>query len=88
MANWNMKVNDKTYESAMIPVGLWSSVATILGDRATDFEALNPYRGPDQAAAWYAVLAADSSENKAVQSHLQDAMKMPLVQLIAMINVE
>lgn len=88
MANWTMKVNDRTYESPMISVGLWSAVATVLGDKATDFDALAPYRGPDQAAAWYAVLAADSSDDKAVQKHLQDAMAMPLVRLISMINVE
>lgn len=88
MANWTMTVNTKKYESPTITVGLWSSVAALLGPRATDFGTLHPYLGPDQAAAWYAVLAADSSDNKAVQSHLEDAYKMPLSQLISMIEVE
>lgn len=83
-----MTVNDKTYHSAQISVGLWSTVSQVLDGRARNFDDLQPYIGPDQLAAWYAVLAADSSENKNVQHHLQEAYSMPMVKLVTMVNVE
>lgn len=88
MANWTFTVNETTYESPTISVGLWSAVAQLLNGRAHNFGDLDPFIGPDQLAAWYAVLAADSSDNKNVQFHLEEAMAMPMVQLVSMVNVE
>ncbi len=88
MANWSMTINDKTYHSATISVGLWSAVQQLMGDRAVTFDSLQPYVGPDQMAAWYAVLLADSSENKDVQTHLRAAYAMPLADMVGLVNVE
>jgi hypothetical protein len=63
-------------------------VQTLLGDKATDFDALQPYKGPDQLAAWYAVLSADASDIKDVQFHLAQAYAMPLAVLIGTVTVE
>ena len=88
MANWTFTIDDKKFPSAAISVGLWSAVAQVLDGRARTFDDLQPYIGPDQLAAWYAVLKADSSDNKNVQQHLQEAYSMPMAKLILMVNVE
>lgn len=88
MANWSMTVNDTTYHSPEITVGLWASVAQLMGDRVKNFGDLDPFVGPDQLAAWYAVLAADSSDNKSVQFHLENAYAMPMVQLVQLVTLE
>lgn len=87
MANWSMTVNEKTYNSPEISVGLYSAVAQVLGRPVTSFDELLPYTGPDVMAAWYAVLFADSGDDKNVQAHLLRAMGMPIAQLITTITI-
>jgi hypothetical protein len=89
MANWTMTINDKAFRSAEVSVGLWSAVAQVMGpERVKTFDDLQPYVGPDQLAAWYAVLVADSSDDKDVMTHLKTAYAMPMVELVSMVTVE
>jgi hypothetical protein len=73
------------YNMATINAGLYNSVAEILVD--ANWDDIQPTKGPRQLIAWVAILQASESDDGDVMKHLIEVMKMPMVDLIKMLQV-
>jgi hypothetical protein len=84
---WKITLPSGTeYTQSNVTAGQFTTVAELLVD--AKWETIEPTIGPRQLVAWIAILMASEDSEDEVANHLVEVMGMPMMQVLAMLNVD